>query len=382
MSTEKNRLKEINNALQWHCESNFTKGYHKTVKALINKLKKNKDFSMDSGKSLGWVAGILYVVGEDSDLFNSNNIMNNKLYYSKTELADGVGISISTMKARAKNIREALPQESKFEADITYIYDEGFEDSFGKLIDKVDFPDIEKYRIYMEKAMMSQTYEDTVKYLEKAIEESKKKIDSQVFTDLEGRLWIENEARPYLQLKSDLAYVYFVEREYDKAIEEYKEILKLDKSDNQGVRFNLASILVLTKRFDEFEELITEFDEDRSTFLTYTRALYYFIKKDEVNAKRFIKIAFESNINVPTYLLDMEMIEIPIPENYVVGDKVEAMHYYEVASDLWLESEGALYWLIDEFFEYVKKNNLDVDFSKEEAIKEIDFVYTMIKKNN
>ena len=121
MSTDKNILKEINNALQWHCESNFTKDYHKTVKALVNKLKKNKEFSMDSGKYLGWVAGILYVVGEDSGLFEPNNTMNDKLYYSKTELAEGVGVSITTMKARATNIREALPEGSKFEADITYI---------------------------------------------------------------------------------------------------------------------------------------------------------------------------------------------------------------------------------------------------------------------
>ena len=151
-------LKEINNALQWHCESNFTKDYHKTVKALVNKLKKNKEFSMDSGKYLGWVAGILYVVGEDSGLFEPNNTMNDKLYYSKTELAEGVGVSITTMKARATNIREALPEGSKFEADITYIYDDGFEESFGKIMDSVDFPDIEKYRILLSRLKIRLKY--------------------------------------------------------------------------------------------------------------------------------------------------------------------------------------------------------------------------------
>lgn len=381
MSTDKNILKEINNALQWHCESNFTKSYHKTVKALVNKLKKNKEFSMDSGKYLGWVAGILYVVGEDSGLFEPNNTMNDKLYYSKTELAEGVGVSITTMKARATNIREALPEGSKFEADITYIYDDGFEESFGKIMDSVDFPDIEKYRIYTEKAMRSQTYEDTVKYLEKAIEEAKKKINPADFNELEGTLWLERDARPYLQLKSDLAYVHFVEQQYYKAIKEYKEILKLNKLDNQGVRFNLANILLIARRFDEFEELTKEFDEDRSTFMMYARALYYFMNKDEVNAKRFIKMAFEANIYVPRYLLDMEMIEFPIPDQYNLGDKVEAMHYYELASETWLYAEGALYWLVDEFFEYVKKNDIEVDYDKEEVLNEVDAIYQMINNN-
>ena len=138
-------------------------------------------------------------------------------------------------------------------------------------MDSVDFPDIEKYRIYTEKAMRSQTYEDTVKYLEKAIEEAKKKINPADFNELDGTLWLERDARPYLQLKSDLAYVHFVEQQYYKAIKEYKEILKLNKLDNQGVRFNLANILLIARRFDEFEELTKEFDEDRSTFMMYAR---------------------------------------------------------------------------------------------------------------
>lgn len=381
MSTDKKILKEINDALQWHCESNFTKGYHKAVKALVNKLKKNKEFSMDNGKYLGWVAGILYVVGEDSELFEPNNTINDKLYYSKTELAEGVGVSLTTMKARANNIREALPEGSKFEADITYIYDEGFEESFGKIMDNVDFPDIEKYRIYMEKAMSSQTYEDTVKYLEKAIVEAKKKIKPEIIDDLDGELWLEQDARPYLQLKNDLAYVHFVEQQYYKAIKEYKEILKLNKLDNQGIRFDLANVLLIARRFDEFEELTKEFDEDTSTFMVYARALYYFMKKDEVNAKRFIKIALEANIYVPNYLLDMEMLELPIPDNYMMGDKVEAMHYYELASETWLYAEGSLYWLIEEFFEYVKKNDIHMDFDKKEALESVDAIYQMINKD-
>ena len=60
-------------------------------------------------------------------------------------------------------------------------------------------------------------------------------------------------------MKSDLAYVHFVEQQYYKAIKEYKEILKLNKLDNQGVRFNLANILLIARRFDEFEELTKEF---------------------------------------------------------------------------------------------------------------------------
>lgn len=79
---------------------------------------------MDGGKYLGWVGGLLYVVGEDSNLFDPNNVKCDKLYYSKSEVAEGVGISATTMRARANDIREALPEGSKFEADITYVYND------------------------------------------------------------------------------------------------------------------------------------------------------------------------------------------------------------------------------------------------------------------
>ena len=364
MSTDKKILKEINNALQWHCESNFTKGYHKTVKALVNKLKKNKEFSMDNGKDLGWVAGILYVVGEDSGLFEQSNQSSNKLYYSKTELAEGVGVSMTTMKARANNIREALPEGSKFAADITYIYDEGFEESFGKSMKDVNFQDIEKYRLYTEKAMESQNYADTVKHLEKEIEEAKDKMGE--------------DSREYLELKNDLAFVHFAENQYFKAIKEYKEVLKLDKEDSLGARFELANILLIARRLDEFEELMNEYDEDRNTLLIYTRALYHFVKGDKVGARKYLKMAFEANIYVPNYLLDMEMIEFPIAENFEEGDKVEAMHYYQLASETWLNADKALYWLIDEFFKYIDKKDIKVGFSKEEAVDSIDDVYRFV----
>ena len=57
------------------------------------------------------------------------------------------------------------------------------------------------------------------------------------------------------------------------------------------------------------------------------------------------------------------------------------MHYYELASETWLYAEGALYWLVDEFFEYVKKNDIEVDYDKEEVLNEVDAIYQMINNN-
>ena len=113
--------------------------------------------------------------------------------------------------------------------------------------------------------------------------------------------------------------------------------------------------------------------------MTYARALYYFIKNDQVNSKRFIKLALEANINVPKFLLDLKIIDLPIPDTYTSGDEVEAMHYYEIASHTWLSAEKALYWLTDEYYDYVIKNDIKVDFvNKDEVLERVDMIYQMM----
>lgn len=223
----------------------------------------------------------------------------------------------------------------------------------------MNFSDIEKYQIYMEKAMNSQSYEETINYLQKAVDEAQKNDDMNA----------------YFNLRNDLAYVYFVNYDYDKAINEYEDLLKYDEDDKLQVRFNLSNLLLLNKRYEEFEKLMK--DSDKDTFMTYIKALYYFAKEDMENASKFIKMAFDANIHVPKYLLDLEIIE-EIPSKYEVGDEGEAMNYYEMTSNTWISVDKSLYWILDEYFDYMKKNKIKTDFKKKDVKKEVDAIYEMI----
>ena len=125
---------------------------------------------------------------------------------------------------------------------------------------------------------------------------------------------------------------------------------------------------------------IGEYEECKSilrTFMAYTKALYYFAKEDMENASKFIKMAFDANIHVPKYLLDLEIIE-EIPSKYEVGDEGEAMNYYEMTSNTWISVDKSLYWILDEYFDYMKKNKIKTDFKKKDVKKEVDAIYEMI----
>lgn len=95
------------------------------------------------------------------------------------------------------------------------------------------------------------------------------------------------------------------------------------------------------------------------------------------NASKFIKMAFDANIHVPKYLLDLEIIE-EIPSKYEVGDEGEAMNYYEMTSNTWISVDKSLYWILDEYFDYMKKNKIKTDFKKKDVKKEVDAIYEMI----
>ena len=137
MSTKLERLKSIKSVIQWHCENNFNEDYYKVVNRIIKKLEANEKFSMDSGKEGGWVAGLLCVVGEDSDLFNPRSFDYDNEYYSKIDVAEACGVSTTTMNSRVKKIREALPKGALFKADIrrfnNVLMDEDFDDEGEEL---------------------------------------------------------------------------------------------------------------------------------------------------------------------------------------------------------------------------------------------------------
>lgn len=380
MATDKNRLKEITETINIHCNIAFDDNYYKATKGLINKLKKNKEFSMDSGKIEGWIGGLLYIVGEDSELFNPNNWIKEKRYISKTDLAAGVGISATTMRNRGSDIREALPEDCEFIADITYREEDNNRITSRDALDKMEslisnwsdkVKKKEEYEIYLIKARRANNYEEALDYIDKAANNAKEKIGKE-FDDIKDYLWEEEKARPYLLIKDELAYVYVLGEEFEKAIQTYEEILDLDEADNLSVKYKLFMILIQERKFEEAEKFIEKYIDDESTFMTYTKALYYFAKGDKEKAKLYINKGFELNKYVSVYLLGMKEAE-NVGEEYIYGSPEEAMYYFQESADYWLYEEGALYWIIDEYFDYVEKNKINLGHNRDTAKRAVEY---------
>lgn len=377
MTTKKELMKEIKIGSESFCNEFLSKDYYKVVNRLINKLDKNKKFSMDKGKKLGWIAGLIYVVGEDSRLFDKNNFYKGKIYISKSELSRHINISVSTMKSREKEIRKALPKNAKFIASIkdefSYFNKDG---SFNqKAMDKNIENLLNSITTHKENDYENICYTKLV--LNTAKKYLKNNIDS-----LTGSFFIKKDNRKYILMKQELAELYVKEKDYESAIIEYEDIINLKSKDDKGIKNKLLSLFLILNKNDKFEKIASTYTEE-SAFLLYTKALYYYKENQIFNAKLNLRKAFKTNEFIPKYLIGMEVIT-EMPKAYNDGSKEEAMIYFDESIDLWLSVENSLIWLVNNYFDYARKNNIKLKYTKDvttdilneaiEVLREMNFI--------
>lgn len=123
----------------------------------------------------------------------------------------------------------------------------------------------------------------------------------------------------------------------------YKNMLRLNPVDNQGIRYLLPKLLFIMGDMDGLQEIFSHYSTDDSTFMNYNLALYQFIKGDE-EAIETLELAYENNSFVPLYLLGEKRFYKEIPY-YSPGTEDEAKTYSYMSREAWEKTEGALKWL-------------------------------------
>ena len=71
-----------------------------------------------------------------------------------------------------------------------------------------------------------------------------------------------------------------------------------------------------------------------------------------------------------------------LPKEYKYDSKEEAMIYFDETIDIWLSIENSLVWLTNNYFEYIKKNNIDIVFSKNEALTKVHEAIDSVKEDD
>ncbi len=166
------------------------------------------------------------------------------------------------------------------------------------------------------------------------------------FEEHAGHFWGIVQTRPYMRARFGLARCLEELGQADEAIGHYQEILRLNPTDNQGVRDILLPVLLATGRDGEAGALLEQFDDDITATWKYGWTLWTFRREgDSRLARARLRAAIRANRHVPTYLTGRAEWPGPLPASYAFGSEEEAVLCADELGDAWQATPGAEAWL-------------------------------------
>jgi len=178
------------------------------------------------------------------------------------------------------------------------------------------------------------------------IDRTEQKWGPEFMAENEGIFWGAPETRSYMRVRAELVDLLIGEERVTEAIEECRTLLRLNPNDNQGIRDLLLGLLLQEEDTAGAEALIEQFEEDESAVFMWGRALAKFQAGGADAAHAALTRAIRCNRHVEGILTG----RLPFPESdyefYSSGDTNEATHCLRALGMAWIETPGAMAWIM------------------------------------
>jgi tetratricopeptide (TPR) repeat protein len=116
----------------------------------------------------------------------------------------------------------------------------------------------------------------TLELYRKGLEAGERALGKSAFEHDVGSFWGILETRPYMRARARLAQSLWECGHYDEALAHWRDLLKLNPNDNQGIRYVLAARLLELGRDRELGALLKGHEDDGRAYMLWTRALFLF----------------------------------------------------------------------------------------------------------
>jgi tetratricopeptide (TPR) repeat protein len=179
-----------------------------------------------------------------------------------------------------------------------------------------------------------------------ALEAAKRALGPRPFTEDVGTFWGTIETRTYTRVLWGQAESFWQMGRREEAVAGFRELLRLDEEDNQGVRYLLLPRLLALKKDDEALEFLTTLEGDPTAVVAFTRALVTFRRQGSgAAADNFLRAAVRANPHVLKYLLGNEEVPYDLPDSYELGGEDEAILLAAELVSPWQATPKAVEWL-------------------------------------
>lgn len=192
----------------------------------------------------------------------------------------------------------------------------------------------------------SVTVKRALELYKQGMEAGERALGAKYFRENSGHFWGLLESRPYMRARQGLAETLWRLKQYEEAVEHYRELLHLNPGDNQGNRYALLDLLIQIERYEEARTLLKQYGDEWSAVWLYSRALLEFQKRGaSATAKKILQQAVEENPFVPAYLMGQKRVPNRQVDYYGWGDESEAIYYASEHLNHWRRIPDAVDWL-------------------------------------
>jgi len=192
----------------------------------------------------------------------------------------------------------------------------------------------------------ARSIEEARDYYAKGVEAGELALGPEGFKDYAGHFWGFLETRPYMRARAGLAAALMKLGDVESAVAHYRDMLRLNPNDNQGIRYLLAAHLLRQGDEAALKELLASYEDEGSATWLYTQALLAF-RQDGASpqAVKLVKEALASNEHVPAILAGTKP-RVPPRGGYItMGGPDEATYYITECGPAWHQTPGAVEWL-------------------------------------
>jgi tetratricopeptide (TPR) repeat protein len=185
---------------------------------------------------------------------------------------------------------------------------------------------------------------------QQGVEAGRRALGEEFFQDEEniGHFWGIIETRPYMRALAGLANSLWQMGNKEQAELHYREMLRLNPGDNQGIRFVLLELLLDMNHLEKVHALMDEYLDIDNMDWAYTALLMELWENgDSVRAHSLLERAIDTNEYVPAYLLGSKLIPDMRSPYITLGGEDEAADYALRHLRFWKKKKTALKFLKD-----------------------------------
>ncbi|OJV50987.1 MAG: hypothetical protein BGO31_11000 [Bacteroidetes bacterium 43-16] len=192
------------------------------------------------------------------------------------------------------------------------LQDETLSDTFWNAVDLLDYNDKVAEEVFKKIITRYPYHIDAYNYLSIAFRNQNKGLESllcagkayeigkscmpgEFFKKRNKMSWSWLENRPFLRSCQIYAMECAIHKEYDKAIELFKENLSWNEGDNQGIRYLLLETYLKVKDYEQADKLVKKYREEHSIEFTFGAVALAVLNDNIRLADKLLQTAVKTN---------------------------------------------------------------------------------------